>query len=176
VGNFGDGHIHAFDTNTGTFLGRLRDPDGEPIQIDGLWALKVGNGGNGGDANKLYFTAGLFGETHGLFGSLAPVTPGTPEGAAEAQMVQGALDVVQIDIQTFIADSTSGASQATLLQDLRNLQADQVKFIQAELRFAADVRDDRFPLRPRVAITPQAAKGLDWRALDNLFTVFGQPH
>ena len=29
---------------TGAFLGELKDPDGEPIQIDGLWALKVGNG------------------------------------------------------------------------------------------------------------------------------------
>jgi len=51
-------------------------PDGAPIQIDGLWALKVGNGGAGGNANTVYFTAGLDHETHGLFGSLAPgVTP-----------------------------------------------------------------------------------------------------
>ena len=47
VGNFGDGHINAFDASTGGFLGELKDPDGEPIQIDGLWALKVGNGGAG---------------------------------------------------------------------------------------------------------------------------------
>ena len=48
VGNFGNGLINAFDSITGAPLGQLSDPDGEPIQIDGLWALKVGNGGNGG--------------------------------------------------------------------------------------------------------------------------------
>ena len=72
VGNFGDGRINAFDASTGSSLGQLKDPDGEPIQIDGLWALKVGNGSAGGAANTVYFTAGLFGETHGLFGSLTP--------------------------------------------------------------------------------------------------------
>src|SRR5262249_55617010 len=40
VGNFGDGHINVHDPSNGTFLGQLTDPDGEPIQIDGLWALK----------------------------------------------------------------------------------------------------------------------------------------
>ena len=32
VGNFGNGHINAFNSVTGTFLGELKDPDGEPIQ------------------------------------------------------------------------------------------------------------------------------------------------
>jgi hypothetical protein len=57
VGNFGDGRINAFDASTGDVLTQLKDPDGEPIQINGLWALKVGVGG---DANAVYFTAGLF--------------------------------------------------------------------------------------------------------------------
>ena len=50
-----------------------------PIAIDGLWGLNFGNGGNGGNTNILYFTAGPdHDETHGLFGSLAPVPlPGT---------------------------------------------------------------------------------------------------
>src|SRR5262249_25407008 len=89
VGNFGNGFINVFDPTTGKFLGQLKDPDGQPIQIDGLWALKVGNGGAGGDANTVYFTAGLDHEQHGLFGSLAAVAPGTPEGPAEAQAGQG---------------------------------------------------------------------------------------
>src|SRR5262249_49012821 len=88
VGNFGDGTIHAYSATTpGVFMGTLKDPDGEPIQIDGLWALQVGNGGNGGDRNTIYFTAGLDHENHGLFGSLSPVAAGTPEGPAEAQKV-----------------------------------------------------------------------------------------
>src|SRR5262249_13851155 len=33
VGNFGDGHISAFNPQTGAFLGQLKDPDGEPIAI-----------------------------------------------------------------------------------------------------------------------------------------------
>jgi uncharacterized protein (TIGR03118 family) len=73
VGNFGDGKINAFDPTTGAFLGALTDKNGVPISIDGLWGLTFGNGGNGGDPNTLYFTAGLSGEAHGLFGSLAPV-------------------------------------------------------------------------------------------------------
>src|SRR5207248_7808947 len=118
VGNFGNGHINAFNPTTGAFLGELKDPDGEPIEIDGLWALQVGNGGAGGDANKVYFTAGLFDETHGLFGSLEPVAAGTPEGDAEVQMVRAALDVVQLDLDTVSMDISSGASKATLKQDL----------------------------------------------------------
>jgi uncharacterized protein (TIGR03118 family) len=82
VGNFESGFIDTYNPATGRYLGRLKGADGEPIHIDGLWALKVGNGGKGGDANTVYFTAGLDHETHGLFGSLTPVAPGTPEGAA----------------------------------------------------------------------------------------------
>ena len=141
-GNFGDGHINAFNATTGAFMGRLVDPDGEPIQIDGLWALKVGNGGLGGDADKVYFTAGIDHEQHGLFGSLASVAPGTPEGPAEGQMVQAALDVFQIDLTTFINDVNSGAPRATIIQDLHNLDSSFVQLIQTEHRFADDEEDD----------------------------------
>jgi uncharacterized protein (TIGR03118 family) len=72
VGNFGDGMINAFDPATGSFLGALSDASGTPVQIFGLWALKFGNGGQAGDPNVLYFTAGPGGETHGLFGSISP--------------------------------------------------------------------------------------------------------
>ena len=75
VGNFGNGSINVFDPTTGMSLGTLNDPAGKPIQIDGLWALQVGNGGSGGDANTVYFTAGPDNETHGLFGSLTPAAP-----------------------------------------------------------------------------------------------------
>ncbi len=78
VGNFGDGKIHAFDPATGQFAGELQNPSGNAIAIDGLWALKVGNGFMGADPNKVFFSSGPDGETHGLFGSLAPVPePGT---------------------------------------------------------------------------------------------------
>jgi uncharacterized protein (TIGR03118 family) len=74
VGNFGDGMINAFDVSTGSLLGALQNKLGNPISIEGLWALQFGNGGNGGAADTLYFTAGIAGggvvEDHGLFGSL----------------------------------------------------------------------------------------------------------
>jgi len=72
IGNFGNGHINVFDPTTGEFLDKLRNSHGQAIVIDGLWTLKVGNGGNGGDSDKVYFTAGPNDESDGLFGSLAP--------------------------------------------------------------------------------------------------------
>jgi uncharacterized protein (TIGR03118 family) len=78
VGNFGDGTINAYDPISGQFIRTLSDANGNPIEIEGLWALAFGNGSNGFDANKLYFTAGLNDEANGLFGSLSVVPePGT---------------------------------------------------------------------------------------------------
>jgi uncharacterized protein (TIGR03118 family) len=72
IGNFGNGQINAYDATTGEFINKVRNPHGQAIVIDGLWTLKVGNGGNGGLSNTIYFTAGPNGEKDGLFGSLAP--------------------------------------------------------------------------------------------------------
>jgi uncharacterized protein (TIGR03118 family) len=69
VGNFGDGRINAYDPGTGEFLGRLRHEDGSPIQIEGLWALRFGNGVTG-TPTTLLFTAGIDDEAHGLFGAI----------------------------------------------------------------------------------------------------------
>jgi uncharacterized protein (TIGR03118 family) len=67
VGNFGDGSINAYNSNTGVFLGTLADLGGDALVNDGLWGLTFGNGGNGGLAGSLYLTAGLNGENDGLF-------------------------------------------------------------------------------------------------------------
>jgi uncharacterized protein (TIGR03118 family) len=76
VGNFGTGNpsIHAFDPNTGALLSALQNEAGQGIVINRLWALIFGNGGNGGDPNTLYFSAGIGEEEHGLFGKLQPTT------------------------------------------------------------------------------------------------------
>ena len=83
VGNFGDGHINAFDP--GHFRGdgelrprgQLHAADGPPITIDGLWAIAFGNGAAAGPTNALFFTAGPIHEEHGLFGKLlATPAPG----------------------------------------------------------------------------------------------------
>ncbi|MEA2874745.1 MAG: hypothetical protein QOH67_5114 [Hyphomicrobiales bacterium] len=82
VGNFGDGAVNAFDPVSGRLLGALQDGTGATIHIPGLWGLTFGNGSranpavapSGGDANTLYFTAGIAGpdtvESHGLLGTL----------------------------------------------------------------------------------------------------------
>ena len=78
VGNFGDGTINVFDLDTNTFLAQLLASDGNPLVIDGLWALIAGSGaGNGGSSQAIYFSAGPDGETHGLFGVIAVPEPGT---------------------------------------------------------------------------------------------------
>ena len=61
VGNFGDGLINVYDPMTGAFIETLMHADGTPLQFDGLWdLLPLGSG--------VYFTAGIAGEAHGLFG------------------------------------------------------------------------------------------------------------
>jgi uncharacterized protein (TIGR03118 family) len=80
VGNFSyqAGEINAFDPVSGAYLGTVTDENGNTLLAgsQGLWYLTFGNGGNGGLAHTLYFTAGLNAETDGLFGAIIP----TPEG------------------------------------------------------------------------------------------------
>ena len=65
VGNFGDGRINVYGPNNGNFQGSPKDTFGNPLQFDGLWALVFGNQG-------LYFSAGIVGEEHGIFGVIFP--------------------------------------------------------------------------------------------------------
>jgi uncharacterized protein (TIGR03118 family) len=72
VGNFGDGRVNAFQLHDGkyVFAGQLRS-NGEPLTIDGLWALQFGHGEpNNGPTTTLFFTAGPDDESHGLFGTI----------------------------------------------------------------------------------------------------------
>ncbi|MBZ6078005.1 TIGR03118 family protein [Microvirga puerhi] len=73
VGNFGDGTINAFDKKTDKFEGKLRGADGAPISIGDLWAIVPGSSGQNGDSKKIFFTAGVQDEAHGLFGTLSPI-------------------------------------------------------------------------------------------------------
>ena len=138
VGNFGDGLIHLYDPTTGAAMGALLNPDGDPIQIDGLWALKVGNGKSGGLSDTVYFTAGIGHETHGLFGSLTPVDAGTPEGDADAQMVQANMVFFQESLATLQADLHAGARNATIRADMRAVNQALVTLVQSEIDVAND--------------------------------------
>lgn len=89
VGNFGDGRINAYDPTTDAFLGQVDDAGGNPLSIDGLWALAPGNNGGAGSSALLYFTAGPNDESNGLFGVLSPV----PEPSTGLLMIAGLVGV-----------------------------------------------------------------------------------
>lgn len=83
VGNFGDGHINAYDLATGNLLGHLTHPGGTDLVIDGLWGLgfswELASASNLDNSEftspRLYFTAGLNDEADGLFGYIQSVGP-----------------------------------------------------------------------------------------------------
>ncbi len=70
IGNFGNGHINAFDASTGAFQGELKMAGGSTIAIEGLWGLEFGNGASAGSTDALYYTAGPDDEDNGLFGMI----------------------------------------------------------------------------------------------------------
>ena len=107
VGNSGDGLIHAFDPASGALLGTLLDPSGAAIQIAGLHALQVGNGGDAGDPGALYFTAGPAGQSTGRFGILlaSPVITGN--------VVNAATPGAEIAPNTFVTIVGAGLSAVT---------------------------------------------------------------
>jgi uncharacterized protein (TIGR03118 family) len=80
VGNFAfdDSEINAFDATTGAFKGTIHvNPGVGDAAAGGLWDLMFGSGGLTGSPNTLYFTDGIDGETHGLFGALTVPEPST---------------------------------------------------------------------------------------------------
>jgi hypothetical protein len=120
VGNFGDGHINAFDPKNGHFVGEMKDPNGRPITIQHLWALGFGNDGLAGPANTLFFTAGLTshlgagnGTPHGLFGALQTAPAG------KAMTVNGSVSVPASNISVGMSSS------------LPNFSSEQVQVIEA---------------------------------------------
>jgi uncharacterized protein (TIGR03118 family) len=75
IGNFGSqgnaaGWINAFSGGEDNhFLGPLRNAQGKPISINGLWSIVFGTFLNS-VADTLYFTAGPNNQTDGLYGSI----------------------------------------------------------------------------------------------------------
>ncbi len=72
IGNFGSGLISAFNASTGAWIGNMINVADLQVEIPGLWGLTFGNGGSGGPTNALFFTAGPYGESHGIFGMITP--------------------------------------------------------------------------------------------------------
>jgi uncharacterized protein (TIGR03118 family) len=80
IGNVQGGRINAFDPRTGAFLGEMRNRRGDPIEIEGLWALAFGiDEHENGKTNQLFFTAGPAFPPHtaeyadGLFGVITQI-------------------------------------------------------------------------------------------------------
>lgn len=67
VGNFGDGHINAFNPTTGAAAGQMMNSKSMAIVVDGLWGLVFGNGSLG-SPTTLFFTAGPANQSAGVFG------------------------------------------------------------------------------------------------------------
>ena len=83
------GFIAAYDLATGNFEGLLQDASGNPLAINGIWALSPGNvspanaDAAAAPAAQMYFTAGPNHGTGGLFGCLTAVTAQLTEGNAQ---------------------------------------------------------------------------------------------
>jgi uncharacterized protein (TIGR03118 family) len=76
VGNFWDGMINAFNIHTGAFIATLLHRPDQPLDFNGLWALFFFD-------DRLYFTAGIVDEAHGLFGVIKPVAREEEEDSHE---------------------------------------------------------------------------------------------
>jgi uncharacterized protein (TIGR03118 family) len=74
------GFIAAYDLATGRFEGLLQDAGGEPLAINGVWAISPGNVSpsntdpDDAPAAQMYFTAGPNHGSTGLFGYLTAVS------------------------------------------------------------------------------------------------------
>jgi uncharacterized protein (TIGR03118 family) len=77
VGNFGNGMINAFDPRTGQLEGQLRQSNGEPVVIDGLWGIGFDPFGAPSSADTLFFAAGPADESEGLVGRIDVQQPAT---------------------------------------------------------------------------------------------------
>jgi uncharacterized protein (TIGR03118 family) len=121
VGNFGDGTINAYDPVSGAYLGALQDSNGAAISIAGLWALQFGNGGNGGDAHTLYFTAGIASadniEDHGLFGSIQVANAGSDSAPATPIQIDR-LRFTPVTVEVAVGAQVTWTNKENLLHDV----------------------------------------------------------
>jgi uncharacterized protein (TIGR03118 family) len=100
IGNLGNGLINAYNPTTYAYMGQLTDGTGTPLTYPSLWELlpggtTVGNttSVSGGDPSTVYFTAGLAGESHGLFASIENSTTATGAPAYGFSAATSALSV-----------------------------------------------------------------------------------
>jgi uncharacterized protein (TIGR03118 family) len=115
VANMGDGRINVFNVVTGALFDALRDRSGNPIVIDGLRGITIGNSSTAGDGSAFYFTAGPNGGANGVFGKLVPFVPpsNTLSGSGAAvSMTEGASATVTV--AAFADANAPGTYAATI--------------------------------------------------------------
>jgi uncharacterized protein (TIGR03118 family) len=80
IGNFGDGHINAFDVASGMRVGAVSDADNNPIAVSSLWGIAFGNGSGNQPLDTLFFAASANGGEYGRIdvGATAPVLNAKP--------------------------------------------------------------------------------------------------
>jgi uncharacterized protein (TIGR03118 family) len=175
VGNFKDGRINAFNLTTGHFDGQLTDALGNPITIGRLWSLKFGNGGSAGPRDRLFFSAGIDRESHGLFGSITAVFR-NQAAAARAAADPNAISLAASDAT--IADLLAGHTEqhGTLLSQTGNsdgstsgLQSAVFSEADAWMAQHALTGDFAMGVEPGGAVQARAVDGADGVGLDNVF-------
>lgn len=83
------GYIVAYDLTAGRMVGLLKDPNGNPISINGIWGISFGNmspnnyDSAGAPSAEMYFTAGPNHGSEGLFGYLTAVSSDLTEGSVQ---------------------------------------------------------------------------------------------
>src|SRR5262249_46215525 len=101
------------------------------------------------------------------------VAKGTPEGLAEAQMVQADLDVVQLALTAVLMDISSGAPASQLQMDLQTLHTDLINFEKAEFELAVDTLHDIHNGTLRAAaLSGGGGSTLHLQARDEVFAEF----
>jgi len=71
VSDFHEGTISAYDPVSGASLGYLKDRNGQPLRVPGIWGMQFGNGLNNQPLNSLFFAAGPNGQGGGVYGSIS---------------------------------------------------------------------------------------------------------
>ena len=72
-------------------MGTLNGANGQPIVIQDLWSLTIGNGTDAGSTQQIYFTAGTGGYRDGLLGAIQLQSVPEPSSAVLAVIALGAL-------------------------------------------------------------------------------------
>jgi uncharacterized protein (TIGR03118 family) len=124
IGNFGNGLINVYNPTTYAYLGQLTGGTGAPLSYASLWELLPGGTtvGNtttvsGGSTSTVYFTAGLAGEAHGLFGGISSNATATGSATFGFSAATGSLSVApgsSVQTTLSVAPTNGFAGMVTL--------------------------------------------------------------